>query len=69
MLGQSLREGCGVDNIMFGSLIKGLCGLKQIGLAAKVFAKMPLMGCTPDLIIFSTLIEGSCNSDVLLTAV
>ena len=42
VLGQSLREGCGVDTIMFGSLIKGLCSLKQIGLAVKVFAKMPL---------------------------
>ena len=61
VLGQSLREGCGVDTIMFGSLIKGLCALKQIGLAAKVFAKMPLMGCTPNLIIYSTLIEGLCS--------
>ena len=61
MLGQSLREGCGVNTIMFGSLIKGLCTLKQVGLAVKVFAKMPLMGCTPDVIIYSTLIEGLCS--------
>ena len=62
VLGQSLREGCGVDTIMFGSLIKGLCVLKQIPLAAKVFAKMPLMGCTPNVIIYSTLIEGLCST-------
>ncbi|XP_078163501.1 protein neprosin-like [Carex rostrata] len=36
VLGQSSREGCGVDPIMFGSLIKGLYALKQIGLAGKV---------------------------------
>jgi pentatricopeptide repeat protein len=62
VLGQSLREGCGVDTIMFGSLIKGLCSLKQIGLAVKVFAKTPLMGCAPNLIIYNTLIEGLCST-------
>ena len=42
---------------MFGSLIKGLCSLKQIGLAVKVFAKMPLMGCTPNVIIIALLLK------------
>ncbi|KAJ4770171.1 Pentatricopeptide repeat (PPR-like) superfamily protein [Rhynchospora pubera] len=61
VLGQSLREGCGVDTIMFGSLIKVLCAAKQLGDAAKVFAKMPLLGCRPDLIIYCTLIDAFCK--------
>ena len=44
MLGQSLREGWGVNiyhHVLL--LIKGLRALDQIGLAVKVFGKIPLM--------------------------
>ncbi|KAJ4818885.1 Pentatricopeptide repeat (PPR) superfamily protein [Rhynchospora pubera] len=61
VLGQSLREGCGADTIMFGSLIKGSCAAKQLGDAAKVFAKMPLLGCRPNVIIYTTLIDAFCK--------
>ncbi|KAJ4745279.1 Fertility restorer-like protein [Rhynchospora pubera] len=61
VLGQSLREGCGANTIMFGSLIKGLRAMKQLGDAAKVFAKMPLLGCHPNVIIYTTLIDAFCK--------
>ncbi|KAJ4809193.1 Pentatricopeptide repeat (PPR) superfamily protein [Rhynchospora pubera] len=61
VLGQSLREGCGVDTIMFGSLIRELCTRKRMRDAAKVLAKMPLLGCAPNLIIYNTLMDGYCR--------
>ncbi|KAJ1691703.1 hypothetical protein LUZ63_015858 [Rhynchospora breviuscula] len=60
VLGQSLREGCGVNTIMFGSLIRGLCTRKQMRHAAKVLAKMPLLGF-PDVYTYNDLILGFCN--------
>ncbi|KAJ4749706.1 hypothetical protein LUZ62_084111 [Rhynchospora pubera] len=62
VVGQSLRYGCSVNTVMFGSLINGLCAMKQFGVAAKVLAKMPLMGCAPNLIIYSTLIDHLCSN-------
>ncbi|KAJ4789656.1 Pentatricopeptide repeat (PPR-like) superfamily protein [Rhynchospora pubera] len=62
VLGQSLREGCGVDTIMFGSLIRELCTRKRMRDAAKVLAKMPLLGCAPNLIIYNTLLDGYCRT-------
>nr|QIP66332.1 restorer of fertility-like protein [Triticum aestivum] len=57
--GRFLRTGLEADQVVFNTLLKGLCHAKQADEAVNVLLhRMPDLGCTPNVVAYNTVIHG-----------
>ncbi|KAK9058608.1 hypothetical protein SSX86_023450 [Deinandra increscens subsp. villosa] len=57
------NHGCTPDTYTYGTLINGLCRLRQINLAKDLMKEMEIQGCSPSVVTYTSLIHGLCESN------
>ncbi|KAM3399747.1 hypothetical protein ACQJBY_004900 [Aegilops geniculata] len=57
--GRLLKTGLEADQVVFNTLLKGLCHTKWADEALDVLLqRMPELGCTPDVVAYNTVVHG-----------